>query len=224
MSWNVVQMRFYINSFRSSFKDIILSTKLQHCGQCLYTQSDRSVLSSEYFILESEGNYQFFFYFLAAFFHKNLLVYIFCQYGGIISNKLKRTQCWRSLSKSFYIVKESIVKNILSNILCPVSLVLGSQIPGPGSCVPCSGILGPRVWGPESLVLGPHFTLCHHNHVLGHILIHSLDETRVLVVTVELIWLQLLNILSLHLVPTPKKSLLGWQDSEEAIKTALLFF
>ena len=148
-------MRFYINSFRSSFKDIILSTKLQHCGQWLYTQSDRSVLSSEYLILEFEGNYQFLFYFLAAFFHKNLLVYIFCQYGGIRSNKLKRTQCWRSLSKSFYIVRESIVKNILSNILCPVSLVLGSQIPGPGSCVPCSGILGPRVWGPESLVLGP---------------------------------------------------------------------
>ena len=197
-------MRFYINSFRSSFKDIILSTKLQHCGQCLYTQSDRSVLSSEYFILEFEGNYQFLFYFLAAFFHKNLLVQIFCQYGGIISNKLKRTQCWRSLSKSFYIVKESIVKNILSNILCPVSLVLGSQIPGPGSWVLGSGVLSPWSW-----VLGPHFTLCHHNHVLGHILIHSLDETRVLVVTVELIWLQLLNILSLHLVPTPKKSLLG---------------
>ena len=219
MSWNVVQMRFYINSFRSSFKDIILNTKLQHCGQWLYTQSDRSVLSSEYLILEFEGNYQFLFYFLAAFFHKNLLVYIFCQYGGIISNKLKRTQCWRSLSKSFYIVKESIVKNILSNILCPVSLVLGSQIPGPGSWVLGSGVLSPWSW-----VLGPHFTLCHHNHVLGHILIHSLDETRVLAVTVELIWLQLLNILSLHLVPTPKKSLLGWQDSEEAIKTALLFF
>ena len=85
-----------------------------------------------------------------------------------------------------------------------MSCVLGPGIPDPGSW-----ILGPRVWGPESLVLGPHFTLCHHNHVLGHILIHSLDETRVLAVTVELIWLQLLNILSLHLVPTPKKSLLG---------------
>ena len=110
-----------------------------------------------------------------------------------------------------------------------MSCVLGPGIPDPGVLDPVSHVLGSWVLGsgvlsPWSWVLGPHFTLCHHNHVLGHILIHSLDETRVLVVTVELIWLQLLNILSLHLFPTPKKSLLGWQDSEEAIKTALLFF
>ena len=42
-------------------------------------------------------------------------------------------------------------------------------------------------------------------------------KTHVLVVTVELIWLLLLNILSFNFVPTPNKFLLAWQDSEEAM-------
>ena len=204
-------MRFYINSFCSSFKDIILSTKLQHCGQWLYTQSDRSVLSSEYLILEFEGNYQFLSYFLAAFFHKSLLIQIFCKYGGIISNKLKQTQCWRSCRKVFIMSKNLLPKIYcqIFYVLCPWSWHPRSRVLDPVSHVMGSWVLGSGVLGPWSQVLDPHFTLCHHNPVLGHILIHSLDETRVLVVTVELIWLQLLNILSLHLVPTPKKSLLG---------------
>ena len=49
------------------------------------------------------------------------------------------------------------------------------------------------------------------------ILIHSLDKTHVLVITVELIWLLLLDILPFNLVPMPNKFLLDWQDSEEAI-------
>ena len=55
------------------------------------------------------------------------------------------------------------------------------------------------------------------NPVFCHVLIHSFDKTHVLVVTVKLIWLLLLNILSFNFIPMPNKSLLGWQDSEEAI-------
>ena len=43
------------------------------------------------------------------------------------------------------------------------------------------------------------------------------DKIHALVVTVELIWLLLLNILSFNFVPMPNKFLLGWQDSEEAM-------
>ena len=45
------------------------------------------------------------------------------------------------------------------------------------------------------------------NPVVGHVLVHSVDKTHVLVVIVELIWLLFLNILSFNFVPTPKKSL-----------------
>ena len=45
------------------------------------------------------------------------------------------------------------------------------------------------------------------NLILGHILIHSVDKTHVLVVTVQLIWLLLLNILSFNFVPTSNKFL-----------------
>ena len=63
----------------------------------------------------------------------------------------------------------------------------------------------------------PPFFHSDINPVFGHFLIHSFDKTHVLVVTVELIWLLLLNILSFNFVPTPNKFLLGWQDSEEAM-------
>ena len=43
--------------------------------------------------------------------------------------------------------------------------------------------------------------------VLGHILIHSVDKTHLLVVIVELIWLLFSNILSFNLVLRPNKSL-----------------
>ena len=45
------------------------------------------------------------------------------------------------------------------------------------------------------------------NPALGHVLIHSVDKTLVLVVTVELIWLLLLNILSFNFAPIPNKFL-----------------
>ena len=45
------------------------------------------------------------------------------------------------------------------------------------------------------------------NPLIGHALVHSVDKTHVLVVTVELIWLLFLNILSFNFVPTPRKSL-----------------
>ena len=53
----------------------------------------------------------------------------------------------------------------------------------------------------------PPFFLSDTYHVLGHVLLPSVDKTQVLVVTVELIWLLLLNILSFKFVPTPNKSL-----------------
>ena len=55
------------------------------------------------------------------------------------------------------------------------------------------------------------------NPVLGHVLIHSVDKAHALAVTEELIWLLFLNILYSNFVPTTSKSLLGWQDSEEAM-------
>ena len=47
------------------------------------------------------------------------------------------------------------------------------------------------------------------NPVFGHVLIHSFDKTHALVITMELIWLLLLNILSFNFVPTPNKFLSG---------------
>ena len=53
----------------------------------------------------------------------------------------------------------------------------------------------------------------NHHHcfiwipILGHVLVHSVDKTHVLVVTVELIRLLFLNIFSFNFVPTSNKSL-----------------
>ena len=43
--------------------------------------------------------------------------------------------------------------------------------------------------------------------ILGHVLVHSVDKTHDLVVTVELIWLLFSNILFFNFVPIPNKSL-----------------
>ena len=45
------------------------------------------------------------------------------------------------------------------------------------------------------------------NPLIGHTLVHSVDKTHVLVVTVELIWLLLLNIISFNFVTTSRNSL-----------------
>ena len=42
---------------------------------------------------------------------------------------------------------------------------------------------------------------------IGHALVHSVDKTYVLLVTVDLIWLLFLNILSFNFVAAPRKSL-----------------
>ena len=63
----------------------------------------------------------------------------------------------------------------------------------------------------------PPFFHSDTSPVFGHVLVHYFDTTHVLVVTVELIWFLLLNILSFNFVPLPNKFLLGWQESEEAI-------
>ena len=50
-----------------------------------------------------------------------------------------------------------------------------------------------------------------HHHFFNRIqilhLVHSVDKTHILVVTMKLIWLLFLNILSFNFVPTPNKSL-----------------
>ena len=45
------------------------------------------------------------------------------------------------------------------------------------------------------------------NPAISHALVHSVDKTHVLVVTVEFIWLLFLNIFSFNFVSTPRKSL-----------------
>ena len=63
----------------------------------------------------------------------------------------------------------------------------------------------------------PLFFHSDTNSAFCHVLNHSFDKTHVLVVTEELTWLLVLNILSFKFVSTPNKFLLGWQDSEEAM-------
>ena len=53
----------------------------------------------------------------------------------------------------------------------------------------------------------PSFFHLHTNLVLGHVLIHSVDKIHVLVVTVELIWFLIFNIISFIFAPTPNKFL-----------------
>ena len=53
----------------------------------------------------------------------------------------------------------------------------------------------------------PSFFHLHTNLVLGHVLIHSVDKSHVLVVTVELIWVFIFNIISFIFVLTPNKFL-----------------
>ena len=45
------------------------------------------------------------------------------------------------------------------------------------------------------------------NLVLAQVLVHSVEKTHVLVVTVELVWLLFLNVLSSNFIPTQNKSL-----------------
>ena len=53
----------------------------------------------------------------------------------------------------------------------------------------------------------PPFFHLDTNPVIGHALVHSVDKTHVLVVTVDLIWLLFLNISIFNFVATPIKSL-----------------
>ena len=53
----------------------------------------------------------------------------------------------------------------------------------------------------------PPFLHLDTSPVNGHALVHSVDKTHVLDVTVDLIWLLFLNILSFNFVTTPRKSL-----------------
>ena len=58
-----------------------------------------------------------------------------------------------------------------------------------------------KKWGPLLFV---HLDT---NPVIGHDLVHSVDKTLVLVVTVDLIWFLFLNMISFNFVATPRKSL-----------------
>ena len=52
----------------------------------------------------------------------------------------------------------------------------------------------------------PPFFHLDTNHVLGNVLVHSVEKSDVLVVTVELIWLMFLHIHFFNIVQTPNKS------------------
>ena len=52
----------------------------------------------------------------------------------------------------------------------------------------------------------PPFFYPDTNPIIGHALVHSVDKTHDLVVTLELIWMLLLNILSFNFFPTSRKS------------------
>ena len=69
----------------------------------------------------------------------------------------------------------------------------------------------------QGIIVSAPIFYSHISFVFGYVLIHSFDKIDVLVITVELIWLLLLNILSFNFVPTPNKFFLGWQDIEEAL-------
>ena len=56
-------------------------------------------------------------------------------------------------------------------------------------------------WGPLP------FVHSDTNPVLGQVLVHSIDKTHLLVVTVELTWLLFLNMIPFNFVQTPNKSL-----------------
>ena len=53
----------------------------------------------------------------------------------------------------------------------------------------------------------PSFFHLYTKHVPGRVLVHSVDKTHLLVVTVELIWFLFLNILSFNFFQMPDKSL-----------------
>ena len=53
----------------------------------------------------------------------------------------------------------------------------------------------------------PPFFHLDTNPILGYALVHSVDKTHVLVVTVDLIWLLFLKIISFNFVTTPRKFL-----------------
>ena len=68
-------------------------------------------------------------------------------------------------------------------------------------CIFKNNIYHSNKWRP------PLFLHLNTNPVIGHALVHSIDKTHVLDVTVDLIWLLFLNILSFNFVITPRKSL-----------------
>ena len=64
-----------------------------------------------------------------------------------------------------------------------------------------NNIYNSNKWGP---LLFLHLDT---NPVIGHALVHSVDKTHLLDVTVGLIWFFFLNILSFNFTATPRKSL-----------------
>ena len=68
-----------------------------------------------------------------------------------------------------------------------------------------------------------HIVYSDTNLVLGKILVHSVEKTHGLVVTVELIWLLFYNIFSFNFVQTPNKSLRFTRFSRSYIHSLLSF-
>ena len=64
-----------------------------------------------------------------------------------------------------------------------------------------NNIYSSNKWGP------PLFLHLGTSPVIAHALVHSVDKTHVMVVTVDLIWFLFLNMLSFNFVATPRKFL-----------------
>ena len=102
-------------------------------------------------------------------------------------------------SAFFWIFQKSCIDNISSKSQKRQRLIAFDTIQYPR-------ILKNNIYHSEKLGPPPFFHL-DTNPGVGHVPIHCVGKTHVLVVTVEFIWLLFLNILSFNFVPTPNKSL-----------------
>ena len=137
-----------------------------------------------------------------------------------------KTNVWRGISNSYmtrrytflWIFRKNCINNISSKSQKRQRLIAFIFV----NTVQYTRTLKRNIYHSNKRVPPPFFH-SYINLVFAHVLIHYFDKTHVLVVTVELIWLLLLNMLSFNVFPKPNEFLLSWQDSEETLQSALSF-